>query len=144
MCIYVVGICWCIMWFLSKSFIKLAIMIWPGPDHRIGKCLGPGFLKSPNKLSILKRFVNKIVYTFLLENCIYNNKQIIKSIAFYMVNVERWTAIGIRCAPLWNYVELFWNSLDNAPTSIVFYLEMKVEVEIGVHSIRSRFTPRLM
>ena len=33
---------------------------------------------------------------------------------------------------LWNYVELFWNSLDNAPSSIVFYLEMKVEVEVGV------------
>ena len=35
---------------------------------------------------------------------------------------------------------LFWNSLDNAYSSIVFYLEMKVEV--GVHGIRSRFTPR--
>ena len=45
--------------------------------------------------------------------------------------------IGTR---LWNYVELFWNSLDNAPTSIVFYLE--VEVEVGVHDIGSRFTPR--
>ena len=31
---------------------------------------------------------------------------------------------------LWNYVELFRNSLDNAPSSIVFYLEMKVEVEV--------------
>ena len=30
----------------------------------------------------------------------------------------------------------------NAPSSIVFYLEMKVEVEVGVHDIRSRFTPR--
>ena len=38
---------------------------------------------------------------------------------------------------LWNYVELFWNSLDNAPSSMVFYLEMKVEVEVGVHDIRS-------
>ena len=44
---------------------------------------------------------------------------------------------------LWNYVELFWNSLDNGPSSIVFYLEMKVEVKVGVHDIRSRFTPRL-
>ena len=52
------------------------------------------------------------------------------------------TAIGIRCTPLWNYVELFWNSLDNAPSSIVFYSEMKVEVEVGVHDIRSWFTPR--
>ena len=43
---------------------------------------------------------------------------------------------------LWNYVELFWNSLDNASSSIVLYLEMKVEVEIGVHDIMSRFTPR--
>ena len=34
---------------------------------------------------------------------------------------------------LWNYVELFWNSLDNLLSSIVFYLEMKVEV--GVHYI---------
>ena len=40
-------------------------------------------------------------------------------------------------------MELFWNSLDNAPSSIVFYLEMKVEVEVGVHDIKSRFTPRL-
>ena len=52
------------------------------------------------------------------------------------------TAIGIRCTRLWNYVKLFWNSLDNAPSSIVFYLEMKVEVEVGVHDMRSRFTPR--
>ena len=39
-------------------------------------------------------------------------------------------------------MELFWNSLDNGPSSIVFYLEMKVEVEVGEHNIRSRFTPR--
>ena len=39
-------------------------------------------------------------------------------------------------------MELFWNSLDNAPSSIVFYLEMKVEVEVGVHDIRSQLTPR--
>ena len=44
---------------------------------------------------------------------------------------------------LWDYVELFWNSLDNAPSSIVFYLEMIVEVEVSVHEFRSRFTPRL-
>ena len=44
---------------------------------------------------------------------------------------------------LWNYVELFWNSLDNAPSSIAFYLEMKVEVELGVHNIRSRLTPQV-
>ena len=44
----------------------------------------------------------------------------------------------------WNFVELFWNSLDNAPSTIVFYLEMKVEVEVGVHDIRSRFTPRVI
>ena len=49
--------------------------------------------------------------------------------------------LGVR--RLWNYVELFWNSLDNANSSIVFYLEMKVEVEVGVHDIRSRFTPRI-
>ena len=41
-----------------------------------------------------------------------------------------------------NYVELFWNSLDNAPSSIVFDLEMKVELEVGVHDIKSWFTPR--
>ena len=39
-------------------------------------------------------------------------------------------------------MELVWNLLDNAPSSIVFYLEMKVEV--GVHYIRSRFTPRVL
>ena len=50
--------------------------------------------------------------------------------------------IEIRCTCHWNYVELFWNSLDNAPSSIVFYLEMKGKVEVGVHDIRSRFTPR--
>ena len=53
------------------------------------------------------------------------------------------TVIGIRCTRLWNYVELFWNLLDNVPSSIVFYLEMKVEVELRVHEIRLRFTPRL-
>ena len=41
---------------------------------------------------------------------------------------------------LWNYVELLWNSLDNDPLPIV--LEMKVEVEVVVHDIKSRFTPR--
>ena len=56
---------------------------------------------------------------------------------------EGWTAIGIGWTCLWNYVKLFWNSLDNAPSSIVSYLEMKVEVEVGVHDIRSRFTPRI-
>ena len=40
-------------------------------------------------------------------------------------SVEGWTAIGIRCTRL-------WNSFNNAPSSIVFYLEMKVEVEVGV------------
>ena len=37
---------------------------------------------------------------------------------------------------------IMWNSLDNAHSSIVFCLEMKVEVEVGVHDIRSRFIPR--
>ena len=40
-------------------------------------------------------------------------------------------------------VELFWNSLDKDLSSIVFYLEMKVQVEVGVHDIRPRFTPRV-
>ena len=31
--------------------------------------------------------------------------------------IEGWTTIGIRCTRLWNYVELFWNSLDNATTN---------------------------
>ena len=39
-------------------------------------------------------------------------------------------------------MELFWNTLDIAPLSIVFYMEMKVEVEVGIHDIRSRFTPQ--
>ena len=60
---------------------------------------------------------------------------------FILASPERWTATGIRCTSRWNYVELFWNSLDNAPLSIVFYLKMKVDVEVGVHDIRSRFTP---
>ena len=41
-------------------------------------------------------------------------------------------------------MELIWNSLDNPPSSIVFYLEMKVELEVGVHDIRSRFTLRVI
>ena len=45
---------------------------------------------------------------------------------------------------LWNHVELFWNSLVNTTSSIVFYLEMKVEVEVGVHDIRSQFSPRVI
>ena len=45
---------------------------------------------------------------------------------------------------LWNYVELFWNSLKNAPSSIVFYLETNVEVEVGVLDTRSRFIPRFL
>ena len=44
---------------------------------------------------------------------------------------------------VFNYVELFWNSLDNGPSSIVFYLEIKVEFEVDVHDIRPRFTPRI-
>ena len=33
------------------------------------------------------------------------------------------------------------NNLDNASSSIVFYLEMKVKVEVGVHDISSQFIP---
>ena len=44
---------------------------------------------------------------------------------------------------MYSSLELFLNSLENTPSSIVFYLEMKVEVEVGVHNIRSRFTPRV-
>ena len=64
-----------------------------------------------------------------------------REILFRSMWLEGWTAIGIRCTRLWNSVELFCNSLDNAPSSIVFYLKMKVEV--GVHNIKSRFTPRM-
>ena len=63
-------------------------------------------------------------------------------LALYGKTLEGWIAFGIRCTRFWNYVELFWNSLDNAPSSIVFYLEINVEVEVGVHDIRSQFTPR--
>ena len=42
---------------------------------------------------------------------------------FASIPPEGWTTIGIWCTRFWNYVELFWNSLDNAPSSIVFYLE---------------------
>ena len=45
------------------------------------------------------------------------------------------TEIGIRYTRLWIYVELFWNSLDKAP-SIYLNLEMKEEVEVGVHDNR--------
>ena len=38
-------------------------------------------------------------------------------------------------------MELFCNSLDNAPSSIVFYLEIKVEVEVGVYTILGRDSP---
>ena len=38
-------------------------------------------------------------------------------------------------------MELFWNSLDNAPSSIVFYLETKVEVEVEVYTILGRASP---
>ena len=41
-------------------------------------------------------------------------------------------------------MELFWNSLNNAPSSIVLHLEMKVEVEVGVHDIGSEFTHRII
>ena len=34
--------------------------------------------------------------------------------------------------------------IDNAHSSIDFYLEMKAEVEVGVHDIKSRFTPRMI
>ena len=37
-------------------------------------------------------------------------------------------------------LELFRNSLDNVPSSIVFYLEMKVKVEV-VHTILGRGSP---
>ena len=34
-----------------------------------------------------------------------------------------------------------WNSLDNVPSSIVFYLEMKLKLEVGVHTILGRGSP---
>ena len=57
-----------------------------------------------------------------------------------LVYFEGWTAIGIRYTRLWNYVELFWNSFDNGPSSIVLYLEMQAEAD----DFRSRFTPRFI
>ena len=62
---------------------------------------------------------------------------------FFSIKIAH-TSFLPRGEPDWNEVELFWNSFDNAPSSIVFYLEMKVEVEVGVHNIRSRFTPRFL
>ena len=60
--------------------------------------------------------------------------------------LEGWTAIGIRYTPSLKLcgiiLETFRNSLDNALSSIVFYVEMKVEVDVGVHDIGSRITPR--
>ena len=53
---------------------------------------------------------------------------------FFLVYAEGGNTIGIRCTRLCNYVEFI-----NVPSSIVFYLEMKGEV--GVHDIRSLFTP---
>ena len=62
-------------------------------------------------------------------------------LSVFCLNPINTTAIGIRCTLS---LELFWNSLDNAHSSIVFYMEIKMEVEVGVHDIRSRFTPRLI
>ena len=39
---------------------------------------------------------------------------------------------------MWKFFEIHLN----APLSIIFYLKMKVEVLVGVHDIRPRFTPR--
>ena len=39
------------------------------------------------------------------------------------------------CTRLWNYVELFWNLLNNAPSSIVFYLEMKFYFLIKIEKL---------
>ena len=64
-------------------------------------------------------------------------------ILYILVKYEGEPRLELGVHRLWNNVELFWNSLDNAPPSIVFYLEMKVEVEIGVHDIRPRFITRL-
>ena len=86
----------------------------------------------------LKKWVTTFWATIDLET----TKIFWRMVSFYKMlgSIKGWTGIGIRCTRLRNYVELFWNSLDNAPT-YVFYLEMKVEV--GVHDIRSRFTPLL-
>ena len=43
---------------------------------------------------------------------------------------------------MYTSLELCGIILDNVSLSIVFYLEIKVEVEVGVHDIRSRFGPR--
>ena len=34
---------------------------------------------------------------------------------------------------------IMWNYFGIYPSSIVFYLEMKVKVEVGIHDIRSQF-----
>ena len=36
---------------------------------------------------------------------------------------------------MYTSLELCGIILDNAPSSIIFYLEMKVEVEVGVHEL---------
>ena len=63
----------------------------------------------------------------------------IKNVFYFQPRGKPRLELGVQ--RLWNYVDLFWNSLDNAPSSIAFNLEMKVDVEVGVHNIRSRFTP---
>ena len=62
--------------------------------------------------------------------------------AFILVQARGEPRLVLGVHRLWNYVKLFWNSLDNALSSMVFYLEMKVEVKVGVHDIRSRFATR--
>ena len=48
-------------------------------------------------------------------------QQLCESLEWFDPRGEPRLELGVH--RLWNYVELFWNSLDNAPSSIVFYLK---------------------
>ena len=63
------------------------------------------------------------------------------SLATTVYKLPIMTAIGITCTPSLELRGIILEFIRNSPSSIVFYLEMKVEVEVGVHDIKSRFTP---
>ena len=65
----------------------------------------------------------------------------------YILSPSTWNFMEI-FGNIWNYLELFeniWNYLEIFGSTGNFwkYLEINVEVEVGVHYISSRITPRI-
>ena len=129
----------CISICTKQRTTSLFLLVNPPVSHCV--CVCPHHLTS----SLLQTFPQASSFfdsskNFFIYNSIHPFNIPNSSVARHFENFQSFSLRLSNCPGFTASLELFWNSLDNAPSSIVFYLEMKMEV--GVHDIRSRFTTR--